>query len=98
MITRVTQDLLSRTLKRFGISEQVQAAQVLEEFQKQAINLLGNGVKNKIKPLYLKNKTIHVSVVSTVLATEIRLYQKRILEAINKKYKKTVVKKIQFLT
>lgn len=89
--------LLKRSLKKLGIEKQVEAARVLEIFNQLAEEEFGSQIRNQVKPLYLKNKVLTVSVKNSVLASEFQLRQKQIIEKINQRFQKTVVSKLRFL-
>jgi len=98
MIVKINRQMLDRSIKRLGIKEEVEAARVIANFQAITVKQFGPRVKYQIKPLYLKNQTLHLSVTSSVLATEIRMHQQEILKDINHNYKKPVVTGFRFLT
>lgn len=97
MIIKLNSRWLEKSVKKYGISEQVKSARALSECQKITETIFGQKVKNQMKPLYLKNKVIYVSVTSSVLATEMKLHQKEIIEGINKKLDKNTVTNMRFL-
>ncbi|MFH1598195.1 MAG: DciA family protein [Patescibacteria group bacterium] len=97
MIVKINQTLLKKSLRRLGVEEQVEASQVLEEFQRLIEGQLGKKTRRLVKPLYLKNQTLHISVTSSVLATEIKIHQGQIIKNLNYKFKKTLVKNLRFL-
>ncbi|EKE06228.1 MAG: hypothetical protein ACD_19C00037G0001 [uncultured bacterium] len=49
------------------------------------------------KPLFLKNRTLTVSCASSVMAQELRLNQKELIEEINKRIGKSEVDRIRYL-
>jgi len=97
MIIKLDSRWLEKSVKKFGIAEQVNSARALTECQKITETLFGPKVKNQMKPLYVKNKTMVVSVTSSVLAAEIKLHQKEIIDAINKKLAKPAVTNLRFM-
>ncbi len=98
MIVKLDRSLLEKSAKRFGIHQQITAVRVMAEFEKLLMQFLKKKTNHQVKPLYLKNQVLHISVTSSVLASEIRLYQKPIIAKINQKFKKTVIKNLRFLT
>ncbi len=89
--------LLDRSIGDKGIAEKVAAAQVIDEFHRQVVSLFGNRVKNRVQAKSLKQKTLTVAALNSVLANEIRLYEPTIIKNINEKYKKTLVEKLRFI-
>lgn len=98
MIVKINSQMLDRSLKRLGIKEEVEAARIIEDFKAIVVKQFGPRVKKLVKPLYLKDQTLHLSVTSSVLAAEIRMHQQKILEDINHNYKKPAVTGFRFLT
>ena len=86
--------LLKKSVKKAQIKDKVEASQVMDEFIEQASKVFGQQIAKKVKPLYLKNKILRVSVISSVLASEIKLKEKILISAINGKFNRTLVRKI----
>lgn len=70
---------------------------ILEEFNKIVNNLLGKPASKKVKPLYLKNKTLTVAALSSVLAQELRLNEGQIIRRLNEKFGKELIIKLRYL-
>ncbi|MFA5076394.1 MAG: DUF721 domain-containing protein [Patescibacteria group bacterium] len=90
--------ILPQVIKKAGISRQVEAVLVLEAFSVVVKKILGENVTKRIKPLHLKNRTLTVACLSSVLAQELQLNQQQVIQAINRKFSQTVVEKLRFLT
>ena len=88
--------ILSQRVKQKGLAQQVTAALVCEEFDKIIEEKWGKKVKNKARALYLKNNTLTIASLSSVMAQEIKLHEKDILNKINKKFN-GAVKRIRYL-
>ena len=91
-------NILSKTVKKSGISRQVQASMVVEAFSEVVAEILGKQVSKKVKAMYLKDNILTIACLSSVLAQEVQLNQRKIINKINKKFDKTVVEKLRFLT
>jgi len=89
--------LLDKSLKRQGIESQVKASQVIKTFHKIVEKKFGKKVLEQLQAKSLKNKTLVIAVLSSVVASEIRLHQEEIIKEINNQYKKTLVEKLRFL-
>jgi len=98
MIVKINRLLLQKSVNKMGVGQQVQKALVMEEFMSLLEKKMNKNFANQLKPLYIKNQILNLSVMSSVLANEIRLHQEPILKKLNSKYKKTAVKEIRFLT
>ncbi len=86
--------------KNFGRSElgrKVQAALVLEKFSAIAAELAGAAVAKKIRPLYIKDRTIVVACLSSVVAQELRFVEEEILRLLNDGGSGEVVSRIRYV-
>lgn len=90
-------NLLEKNLKKSGISRQVEAALVLEKFEKVVGELISQEMTKRVKALVLKDKILGVAVLSSVAAAELKLREKQLLKIINQHFKKRVVDKLRFM-
>lgn len=90
-------NLLNESVRHAGVSEQVEAAMICDEFNKIALEILGPGVKDKLRALYVKNKTITIAVMSSSIGQEIKLHEPEILEKLNQKAGPNKVERLRFL-
>jgi hypothetical protein len=90
-------NLLGDSIKKAGISDQVEASVVCEEFDKIAVEILGDQVKDKLRALYVKNQTLTIAVMSSVMGQEIKLHEHEILEKLNQKTGQNKVERLRFL-
>ena len=90
-------NVLNKNFKqKSGLAKQIQAALVCDEFDK-IINKQWKGkVKDKTKALYFKDNILTIASLSSVIAQEIKLHEKDILEKINQKFG-GVVERIRYL-
>jgi len=86
--------LLDNSLTKKNIKKGVQAVNVMDTFLDVIIKIFGEDIKTKVKPLYIKNKILKVSVISSVLSTEIKLKEDKIISQINRKHKTETIEKI----
>lgn len=91
-------DLLDKSTKKAGVSEQVGAEDVLKRFSEILEVQFAKTLKDRVKPLYVKNKTLTVSCESQAAASELKIHERKILQALNGGQKETtVVRTIRFL-
>ena len=88
--------LLKRTVKKTNLENKVEAVWIMDEFEKQVKKLFKGRFDNKIKPLYFKNGTLKVSVISSILSHQLKLKEDLIIKSVNKRFKKNIIKKISF--
>ena len=89
------QALLNSALQRANIHKQVRATQALDYVNELLQKQWHEKIKNKAKPLYIKDRKLVIAVLSSVLANEIRLRQHWLMAEINKKFGPDTVTKIQ---
>lgn len=80
-----------------SIDKQAEAGLAIEASEKIFADLFGDDKAVHAKPLFLKNRTLTVTCSSSVMAQEIRLNQKKIVDAINKELGKKEVDRIRYL-
>src|SRR4030067_220495 len=90
-------DLLNKNIKKSGASEQVSAIDVLNEFNRIIEERYAKSLKDRVKPLYIKNKTLTVSCDNQTTASELNLCEKNITQEQNKEKKDPPVQTIRFL-
>lgn len=76
---------------------QIEAALVLKQFEKELKKLMGEEIGEKVKAVSLKNQSLTVAVLSSVMASEIKLREPDIIEAINRFFDREVVKSLRFI-
>ncbi|TAN58140.1 DUF721 domain-containing protein [Patescibacteria group bacterium] len=90
-------DLLNKNIKKSGASEQVSAIDVLNEFNRIIEDRYAKDLKDRVKPLYIKNKTLTVSCDNQTTASELKLRERKIIQELNKGKKEPPVQTIRFL-
>ena len=88
--------LIPQNIKQSGIGRQIEAAMVLEELEQILCSIFGDGVKYKIKIISFKDGAIKLASISSILAQEIQLREKKILAKINQKFGEKTVERIKF--
>jgi predicted nucleic acid-binding Zn ribbon protein len=90
-------NLIQQSVSRAGISKEVGAAVICNEFDKIMLEIFGDKAKNKVKAQYIKNGTLTVAVLSSVWGQEIKLHEQEILEKLQKKVGINKVVRLRFL-
>ncbi len=80
------------------LKKQVEAGSAVAFAEQVFLALFGEEGAKQVKPLFLKNRTLTVTCVSSVIAQEIRLNQAAIVQQINDKMGKNEVDRIRYLT
>jgi len=79
---QLLKNLLPNRLREQGISEAVEAAQVMEVFKDEVAKIYGASARNDFRRLVLEGNTIEVSAYSSAFASELRMRQLELEEAI----------------
>jgi uncharacterized protein (DUF2336 family) len=96
--TPIGDTLKNQVDEKGPLKTQLDAAQVVEFAEDAFVELFGTDLGSHAKPQFLKNRTLTVSCTSSVLAQEIRLRQKEIVERLNEKMGGSEVDRIRYLT
>ncbi len=88
---------LNRNIQSTGLQDQVDGARVIELFSSVVKDVISESIASQVKGLYLKNRTLTVSVPSAVIGQEIKLHEAQIVQALNEKMSANVVERLRFL-
>jgi predicted nucleic acid-binding Zn ribbon protein len=88
--------LINDTIKRAKINEQIEATLVFEYFNKAIKEEIGEKALSRMQAKYLKDGVLKIAVLSSALSSEIKLHEEEIIEKINNKFGKKIIKKLQF--
>lgn len=95
MIEKIS-SLLWGSIRRAGVEKEVLAALVIKEAKKVLAEKFGERIFKKIKILSFKNGILSISVLSSVIAQEIKINEGNLLGKINKKFGKKIVENFRF--
>ncbi len=90
--------LIWQSIARAGIEKEMLAALILEEFKKILVAKFGEKILKKVKILHFKNGILSISVLSSVIAQEIKLNEEKFIKKINQKFGKKLVEGFRFLS
>lgn len=76
---------------------QIEAALVLKQFEKELNKLMGEEISEKAKAVSLKNQVLTVAVLSSAMASEVKLREAELIESINRFFEREVVKSLRFI-
>ena len=94
--TRINK-ILPKVVKTAGIKVKIDESKVLDNFNDVAVNIFGEAVLKKMKPLYVKDGTLILACLSDLLIERIKQSESRFLWELNKPLGKKVISKIRFL-
>ncbi|MFA5134451.1 MAG: DUF721 domain-containing protein [Patescibacteria group bacterium] len=90
-------DLLPESLRKAGIAKEVNAARVCSEFNVILKEVLGGKAAEKANAIYVKNGTLTIAVMSSVIGQEIKLHEHELLQKLGEKVGQKAVERLRFL-
>jgi hypothetical protein len=90
-------DILKKRTSQSPIWRGVTAALAVEEANKIIKELFGDEIQKYAQAVYLKNEVLSIACLSSVVAQEVKINEKKIIEKIAKKFSQNIVKKINYL-
>ena len=88
--------ILPKSVKNAGIQGRLDASLVLASFNKTMTEIFGPEILKKIKPLSIENGVLSIACLSSILASNLKNQESRIIFALNQPARKKVIKKIKF--
>ena len=90
-------ELVSQSLhKHVGVKQAVLASQVVEHAERIVLELFGTEIGMRIKPLYLKNRTLTVSCANSTIAQELKFQESEILARLTSACGEQLVDRIRY--
>lgn len=90
--------LLTQSVQRAGVAASVDAARVVTAAEQVLRAIFTPEVAARMKPLYLKNRTLTVSCDSSIVAQELKLREPDILAALAKKLGSASVDRLRYFS
>lgn len=88
---------MAKSIKKAGIKNQLNSAEILKDFMPKMKNIFGDSIAKKIKPMHLKDGTLYIACLSSVLSQDLKSQENRILNELNRNYSTKVVQRLKFL-
>lgn len=92
------QSILPRSIRRSGLGQKMEEAQVLELFNEFADQVLPGDVRESVRPLYLGGRILTIASLSGFATNELRQREAEVLKYINQRMTGQIVRKLNFLT
>jgi len=90
-------NILNKHLKQAGLSQNIETALIIKEFEELVGAFWGAKIGKKIKALYIKDRVLTVACLSSVIIQEVSFRKQELLQQINNKFKKEALKDIKFI-
>ncbi len=97
MTMKLLGDLLKKQMGGSVVWKAVEASLVVDEANIILKEILGAEIQKFARALYLKNKILAITCLSSVAAQEIRLNERTIIEKLKNKFGKQTVERIRYL-
>jgi predicted nucleic acid-binding Zn ribbon protein len=91
------QSLLSGSIKRVGIGQQVEESLVMDAYSAIVKEILSPEEAERIKPMYVRNKGLAVASLSSEATAKIQAKEREIIEKINKKLGSDALNQIKYI-
>ncbi len=89
--------ILKKQMPQNSVGKQVTASFVVEKANQTIKDLFGAGSSKFCQAVYFKEKTIAITCLSSVMAQEIKLNEKKIISATNDKLGVLAIEKVRYL-
>ena len=86
------QKALRNFLKKSGLDNGVEQQKALKIWDK----TVGNKISNKTEPVSVKNGTLVIKTINSDWKQELQIQKTEIIEKLNKRLKKNIIKEIRF--
>ena len=93
--TKINKELLQKSLKKAGVSNQVNAAQVCD-FCDKTILEKNKKSQGNVKAFSYQNNILTVMVANSLWANEVQMMSFQIMEAINEEFGENTCERIQY--
>lgn len=90
--------LLDKNIKRKGLRYQVEAAMALEHFSAIVDQLWSGKMKDRVRPLYVRDHVLTIAVLSPVLGQELRTREGEIIDYINQKIGAEAIDRLRYIS
>lgn len=88
--------ILPANIKQSKIGRQIEAAMVIKELEQILCSMFGNNITFKIKIVSFRDRIFKLSSISSIIAQEIHLRERKILSRVNEKFGENTAEKIRF--
>jgi hypothetical protein len=88
--------ILPQNIKQSGIGRQIESAMVVGEMNRILCDFFGKQILFKVSVVSFREKTLKLNSISSIIAQEIQLRERKILGRLNEKFGAGTVEKIRF--
>ena len=88
--TQKISEVIDEYLKNSGLTQKLKRARIINHWEE----LIGKAIAKKTTSIYIKKKTLFVSLNSSVVKNELMMMRQQIIDAINKEAGEILIEKI----
>lgn len=88
--TQKLSEVIDEFLKGSGLSLKLKKARIINHWEE----LMGKAIANRTTSIYIKNKTLFVTLNSSVVKNELMMMRQQIIDALNKHAGEKIIEKI----
>lgn len=90
--------VLQSRFKKSAMAKSIQAALVVEFFQKVVKELWGKQVEEQVQALHLKRQVLTIACINSIVAQEVKFKQAEIISKINQEFGKDTALSLKIMT
>lgn len=90
--------LLSKAVKKAGISGRVEDTQITRCFNEIKDKILAPELAKKVRAMYVRKGVLNIASLSEAASKELKMKEAQIIKEINEKFNTEVVNKINYIT
>jgi predicted nucleic acid-binding Zn ribbon protein len=88
--TQKISEVIDEYLKNSGLTQKLKKARIINHWEE----LIGKAIAKRTTSIYIKKKTLFVSLNSSVVKNELMMMRQQIIDAINKQAGEILIEKI----
>ena len=88
--TQKISEVIDEYLKNSGLTQKLKKARIINHWEE----LIGKAIAKRTTSIYIKGKTLFVSLNSSVVKNELMMMRQQIIDTINKRAGETLIEKI----
>ena len=89
-LLEVYSEIIDEFLKGSGLSRKLKKSRIINHWEE----LMGKAIANRTTSIYIKNKTLFVTLNSSVVKNELMMMRQQIIDALNKHAGEKIIEKI----
>lgn len=97
MVLIKLEKLLPKSIRQAGLTAKVSAALLTERYSQVVQEIFGQKIINKVRPLYVRNGTLTVACLNSVISQELKFKENEILKRIHGNTQEKIIARIRYI-